>query len=65
MTTTAVYVSNADSGEISVLHLNARSGALALAQRVKVSGIVMPPAPGPARIGAACTRRAAPSRGPS
>jgi 6-phosphogluconolactonase len=40
--TSAVYVSNADSGEISVLHLAARSGALAPAQRVAVSGIVMP-----------------------
>ncbi len=28
--TTIVYVSNADSGDISVLHLNADSGALTL-----------------------------------
>ena len=60
MTTTAVYVSNADSGEISVLHLDPRRGALAPAQRVEVSGIVMPLALSPDRRCLYAARRAEP-----
>lgn len=40
--TTIVYVSNADSGDISVLHLNADSGALTLVQSMAAGGKVMP-----------------------
>ena len=36
--TTIVYVSNADSGDISVLHLNADSGALTLLQSFATGG---------------------------
>ncbi len=60
MTTTAVYVSNADSGEISVLHLDARRGALAPVQRVEVSGIVMPLAASPDRRFLYAARRSEP-----
>lgn len=42
MTTTAVYVSNADSGDVWVYHLGAERGELAPVQRVMVGGQVMP-----------------------
>lgn len=38
----AVYVSNADSGDISVLRLDARTGELTPVQQVVVGGTVMP-----------------------
>ncbi|VTU15865.1 6-phosphogluconolactonase [Variovorax sp. SRS16] len=38
----AVYVSNAESGDISVLHLDPRRGALTAVQRVEVGGEAMP-----------------------
>ena len=60
MTTTAVYVSNADSGEISVLHLAAGSGALTPVQRVEVAGIVMPLALSPDRRFLYAARRSEP-----
>jgi 6-phosphogluconolactonase len=47
--TTIVYVSNADSGDISVLHLNADSGALTLRQSFATGGKVMPLAISPDR----------------
>jgi len=40
--TTLVYVSNADSGSISVLALDEASGALATVQTAEVGGMVMP-----------------------
>ena len=46
---TAVYVSNADSGDISVLHLDAHTGALTPVQRVPVGANVMPLALSPDR----------------
>jgi 6-phosphogluconolactonase len=39
---TVVYVSNADSGDISVLSLNEVTGALGALQTVEVGGMVMP-----------------------
>ncbi len=42
MSATIIYVSNADSGEISVLALDEASGTLALRQSVPCHGIVMP-----------------------
>lgn len=56
----AVYVSNADSGEISVLRLDAQSGALTLAQRQPVDGIVMPMALSPDQRFLYAARRSAP-----
>ncbi|MEJ7686029.1 MAG: lactonase family protein [Variovorax sp.] len=47
--TTAVYVSNADSGDISVLALDGRSGALSALQTVAIGGRVMPMALSPDR----------------
>lgn len=47
--TTIAYVSNADSGDISVLHLHADSGALTLLQRFATGGKVMPLAVSPDR----------------
>ncbi len=44
-----VYVSNADSGEISVLALDDTSGTLATVQTVAANGTVMPLAVGPDR----------------
>ena len=44
---TFVYVSNADSREISVLQLDAAAGDLLLVQTVPVSGQVMPMAVSP------------------
>ena len=38
----AVYVSNADGGDLAVLHLNADTGALAEFQRVEVGPVPMP-----------------------
>ncbi|MBC7939516.1 MAG: lactonase family protein [Chitinophagaceae bacterium] len=43
----AVYVSNADSGDLAVLHLDADSGALVEFQRVEVGPMPMPLALGP------------------
>lgn len=40
--TTVVYVSNADSGDISVLHLNDHSGEMTLVQSFATGGKVMP-----------------------
>lgn len=56
----AVYVSNADSAELSVLHLDARRGALTLAQRVPVAGTVMPLALSPDRRFLYAARRSEP-----
>lgn len=44
-----VYVSNADSGDISVLRLDRRSGALEPLQTIEVGGTVMPMALSPDR----------------
>ena len=60
MTTTAVYVSNADSGEISVLHLDARTGSLTPVQQVPVGGMVMPLALSPDRRVLHAARRSEP-----
>ena len=46
---TVVYVSNADSGDISVLRLDSRSGALTLVQTLSVGAAVMPLAVSPDR----------------
>lgn len=46
---TMVYVSNADSGEISVLQLDAQAGALVPVETVPVSGTAMPMAISPDR----------------
>ncbi len=43
----AVYVSNADSGDLAVLHLDAASGALVEVQRVEVGPVPMPLAVSP------------------
>jgi 6-phosphogluconolactonase len=47
MTTTAVYVSNADSGDIWTLHLADATGALRPVQRTMIGGEVMPMALSP------------------
>jgi 6-phosphogluconolactonase len=57
---TAVYVSNADSGIISVLRLDPRTGALTPVQQVPVSGVVMPLALSPDRRFLYAARRSAP-----
>ena len=46
---TVVYVANADSREIIVLHMNPENGALAVVERVAVEGTVMPLAVAPSR----------------
>jgi 6-phosphogluconolactonase len=46
---TIVYVANADSREIVVLRMSADSGALAVVERVPVTGAVMPLAIAPSR----------------
>jgi len=56
----AVYVSNAESGDISVLRLDAERGALTAVQRVEVGGEVMPLALGPARTRLYAVRRSEP-----
>ena len=58
--TTAVYVSNAESGDIHVLHLDEASGALTTAQRVEVGGTLMPLALGPDRRVLYAARRSEP-----
>ncbi len=58
--TTAVYVSNAESGDIHVLHLDDESGALATVQRVEVGGTVMPLALAPNRRVLHAARRSEP-----
>jgi 6-phosphogluconolactonase len=45
--TTVVYVSNAESGSISVLHLDLSSGALSPVQTPELGGMVMPMAVSP------------------
>lgn len=44
---TVVYVSNAESGSVSVLHLNLASGVLATVQTVELGGMLMPMAVSP------------------
>ncbi|MBK6864939.1 MAG: lactonase family protein [Ideonella sp.] len=55
-----VYVSNADSGDIHVLHMDAHSGALTPLQQVAVGGQLMPMAPSPDRRRLYVARRSAP-----
>lgn len=57
MTATIVYVSNADSGEISVLALDESRGALATVQTVAANGTVMPMAVSPDRRRLYASRR--------
>ena len=57
---TAVYVSNADSGDIWVLRLDAARGELAPTQRVMVGGQVMPMALSPDRRFLYAARRSDP-----
>jgi len=56
----AVYVSNAESGDISVLHLAPQRGALTPAQRVEIGGEVMPLALSPERGRLYAARRSEP-----
>jgi len=56
----AVYVSNAESGDISVLHLDAANGALTPVQTVTVGGKVMPMALSPDRRRLYAARRSDP-----
>jgi len=56
----AVYVSNAESGDIVVFALDAASGELTLVQRVMVGGAVMPLAISPDRRFLYAARRTAP-----
>ncbi|MEO8249435.1 MAG: beta-propeller fold lactonase family protein [Burkholderiales bacterium] len=58
--TTVVYVSNADSGDVSVLRLDERSGALGPLQTVEVGGMVMPMAVSPDRRFLYAARRSDP-----
>lgn len=58
--TTAVYVSNADSGDIWVYHLDATSGALSPVQRMMIGGQVMPLALSPDRRFLYAARRSDP-----
>lgn len=58
--TTAVYVSNAESGDIHVLQLDDKTGALTTTQRVEVGGTVMPLALGPNRRVLYAARRSQP-----
>lgn len=57
---TIVYVSNADSGDISVLVLDPRSGALTELQRCTLGGLLMPLALDPDRSRLYVARRSAP-----
>jgi 6-phosphogluconolactonase len=57
---TAVYVSNADSGDIWVLHLDAERGELAPVQRMMVGGNVMPLALAPGHRHLYAARRSDP-----
>lgn len=56
----AVYVSNAESGDISVLHLDSANGALTSVQLVPVGGKVMPLALSPDRRRLYAARRSDP-----
>jgi 6-phosphogluconolactonase len=56
----AVYVSNAESGDISVLHLDPQRGALTAVQRVEVGGEAMPLALGPGGTRLYAVRRSEP-----
>ncbi|MEO8056876.1 MAG: beta-propeller fold lactonase family protein [Burkholderiales bacterium] len=58
--TTAVYVSNAESGDIHVLHLDDESGALVTAQQAELGGTVMPLALSPNRRVLYAARRSEP-----
>ena len=58
--TTAVYVSNAESGDIHVLHLDEVRGLLTTLQRVEVGGTVMPLALSPNRRVLYAARRSEP-----
>jgi 6-phosphogluconolactonase len=60
MSQTRVYVSNADSGDISVLQLDERSGALATLQTIAVGGMLMPMALSPGRRHLYVARRSDP-----
>ncbi|MEO8807339.1 MAG: beta-propeller fold lactonase family protein [Burkholderiaceae bacterium] len=57
---TAVYVSNAESADVSVLHLDDTSGALTPVQRVDAGGVVMPLALSPDARFLYASRRSAP-----
>ena len=56
----AVYVSNAESGDISVLHLDAEQGVLRPVQTVAIGGEVMPLALSPRRDRLYAARRSEP-----
>jgi 6-phosphogluconolactonase len=58
--TVAVYVSNADSGDIHVLHLDADRGSLSPVQQMPVGGQVMPLALSPDRRRLHAARRSEP-----
>ncbi len=58
--TNVVFVSNADSGDISVLHLDAKSGSLTAQQTVSAGGKVMPLAVSPDRRFLYAARRSDP-----
>ena len=60
MTTTAVYVSNADSGDVWVYHLDADRSELQPVQRMMVGGQVMPMALSPDRRFLYAARRSEP-----
>ena len=60
MGTTVVYVSNADSGDISVLSLDEGTGALTTLQTAEVGGMVMPLAISPDQRFLYAARRSAP-----
>lgn len=57
---TVIYVSNADSGDISVLSLDERHGSLATLQTAEVGGMVMPMAISPDRRFLYAARRSEP-----
>jgi 6-phosphogluconolactonase len=56
----AVYVSNAESGDISVLHIDPQRGTLTPVQRVEIGGEVMPMALSPDRRRLYAARRSEP-----
>ena len=58
--TTAVYVSNAESGDIHVLHLDELRGLLTTTQHVEIGGTVMPLALSPNRRVLYAARRSEP-----
>lgn len=58
--TTAAYVSNAESGDILVLHLDEASGGLTSVQQVEIGGTVMPLALSPNRRVLYAARRSEP-----